>query len=63
MKVEYLTPLEVAGLLRVTRRTVYAWIADGKLKAYHAGGMVRIKSSDITRFTTRIEAASRQGEQ
>lgn len=38
----YLTPAEVAEILRVDRRTVYEWLRSGKLKAVRFGDTWRI---------------------
>lgn len=43
----YFTPDEVAAHLRVTRRTVYRWLTEGKLKARRAGRGWRISERDI----------------
>lgn len=51
----YLTPAQVADLLQVTRRTVYAWIKSGRLPAYKAGNVVRIRCEDIEAFLKPIE--------
>ena len=47
---EYLTPAEIAERLKVTRRTVYKWIDEGKLQAYKVGVNVRIKREDLEAF-------------
>jgi len=47
---DYLTPTEVAKLLKVTRLTVYRWIKEGKLKALKIEGIVRIKGKDLEEF-------------
>jgi excisionase family DNA binding protein len=44
------TPQEVADLWKVTRRTVYQWIADGRLKACKIGDTVRIAEAELTAF-------------
>jgi excisionase family DNA binding protein len=36
-KTEYLSPLQVAEYLKVTRRTVYSWIKEGYVPAVKAG--------------------------
>lgn len=38
----YLTPQEAAQFLRVTRRTIYAWLRAKKLRAVKVGGQWRI---------------------
>jgi excisionase family DNA binding protein len=52
---KYLTPAQVVELLQVTRRTVYAWILSGRLPAYKAGNVVRIKCEDVEAFLVPIE--------
>jgi excisionase family DNA binding protein len=59
---EYMTPAQVAELLQVTRRTVYGWIKGGKLKAYSAGGTVRIRRDDIEAFIKPVEPGGGQVE-
>ena len=44
------TPEEVAEKLKTTRRTVYRWIEDNKLKALKAGKMWRIPQSALDEF-------------
>jgi len=47
---EYLTPDEVADLLRVNRKTVYQAIRDGRLPALNVGGIrpvFRISRGDL----------------
>ena len=45
-----LTPEEAAEYLKVTRRTIDRWIADGTMKASKIGRVVRIKRSEIVRL-------------
>lgn len=45
-----LTPDEAAEYLKVTRRTIDRWIADGTLKASKIGRVVRISRSEINRL-------------
>jgi excisionase family DNA binding protein len=45
-----LTVEEVADRLKVTPRTVYRWIDDGKLKALKIGGVVRVTEEDYQSF-------------
>ena len=47
---EYLTLQEVAQRLRVNPRTVQRWIHSGKLKAYRAGHLWRIRPEDLDDF-------------
>jgi excisionase family DNA binding protein len=45
-----LTPEEVAARLRVTRRTVYAWLKIGRLRGLRAGKGWRIRPQDLEAF-------------
>jgi excisionase family DNA binding protein len=45
-----LTPEEVAARLRVTRRTVYAWLKVGRLRGLRAGKGWRIRPADLEAF-------------
>ena len=45
-----LTPEEVATRLRVTRRTVYAWLKIGRLRGLRAGKGWRIRPADLEAF-------------
>lgn len=51
---KYYTTNEVAEILGVTVRTVYNYMADGKLKAYKIGWTWRFKEEDIEDFVTRV---------
>jgi excisionase family DNA binding protein len=44
------TPLQVAELLQVTRRTIYIWIKTKKLAAVRAGNRVRIPAKSVETF-------------
>ncbi len=49
----YLTVGEVAEMLRVSRRTIYRWMKNGKLNAFHPMGersATRIPFSELNRF-------------
>lgn len=43
-------PIDIARRLNVTRRTVYAWIRQGRLAAYKIGSRVRIDPNDLELF-------------
>ncbi|MFA5385907.1 MAG: helix-turn-helix domain-containing protein [Eubacteriales bacterium] len=45
-----LTVEEVASRLKVTARTVYRWIDEGKLKALKIQGVVRITEEAYSEF-------------
>jgi excisionase family DNA binding protein len=44
------TPAEVAALLKVTPRTVQAWIRAGRLPARRYGRLYRVRAEDLARF-------------
>ena len=44
---QFLTPEEVADLLRVSRRTVYNWLRAGQLPAIRIGKVWRIRREDL----------------
>jgi excisionase family DNA binding protein len=45
-----LTVEEVANRLKVTPRTVYRWIDEGKLKSLKIQGVVRITEEEYEKF-------------
>jgi excisionase family DNA binding protein len=47
---EFFTLAEIAERLKVSYRTVYRWVQDGKLPAYKFGTEWRISSSDLEEF-------------
>lgn len=44
---------EVAGILKVTRRTLYTWISAGQLKAVKIGKYWRVSEQALQEFTTK----------
>ncbi|RME59061.1 DNA-binding protein [Candidatus Parcubacteria bacterium] len=46
----YITIPEAADLLRVSQRTVYRWIKEGKLPCFHIGNVTRIAQQDLFAF-------------
>jgi excisionase family DNA binding protein len=46
----YYTPTQIAAILQVQRRTVYAWIKDDKLAAVRAGNRVRVNQQALDDF-------------
>jgi excisionase family DNA binding protein len=46
----FYTPEEAAERLKVTRRSVYAWLLSGRLKASKAGDTWRIAEPDLIEF-------------
>ena len=50
-KETYVTMHEASDYLRVSLRTVYRWVEQGKLKVFHSGrGSTRIPMSEMERF-------------
>lgn len=47
---ELLTLQEAADRLRVHYMTAYRWVRRGELPAFKAGGRLRVRGSDLTRF-------------
>ena len=46
-QIEGLTVKEVAYILQVAEKTIYSWIADGKLPAFKIGGNIRVKKENV----------------
>jgi excisionase family DNA binding protein len=54
----WLTINQAADDVQVTIRTIYRWIADGRLRAYRIGPrVVRIKASDLARAAKPVRVA------
>lgn len=47
---EMLTPEEVARKLKVSRRTIYLWLRQGRLKGVKVGDLWRIPESALREF-------------
>ncbi len=45
-----LTPQQFADRLSISRWTVYAWIAEGRVKSVKLGRLVRIPESEVERI-------------
>ena len=52
-----LTPQQFADRLSISRWTVYAWIAEGRIKSVKLGRLVRIPDSEVSRI---IQEGSRE---
>jgi excisionase family DNA binding protein len=48
-----LTPDEIIPRLRVSRSTLYEWLAKGELPSYRLGRIIRIREIDLTEFLER----------
>ena len=54
---QLLRPKEVATLLQVSARTVYALVASGQLRACRVGvrnGAIRVHAQDLADYVTRL---------
>jgi len=47
---KFYTPEEIANNLKVSRKTVYNWIQEGRLKAVKIGHFWRIPESELNRL-------------
>jgi len=52
---QYITRKEVAGLMRVTERTVTRWIAMGRIRVVRIGGTLRFDRRAVIRSMERYE--------
>lgn len=50
MEEEFLTPKDIARILKVSYMSVYRWIKAGKLKAYQVEKQFRVKKTDFDAF-------------
>lgn len=56
---ELLTPEQVASLLRVHKRTIQRYIAEGRLQAYRVSrGVQRIRKEDVEEFLEGLKTLS-----
>ncbi len=58
MNADWLTPAEVASLLKVSVRTVGRWIATGDLPALRVGSVVRVGRQALAEWQRRHETAA-----
>ena len=47
---ELLTVPEAAAFMRVKPKTVYAWVAEGRLPCLRAGNRLRFRTCDLERW-------------
>ncbi|MEB2283597.1 MAG: DNA-binding protein [Polyangiaceae bacterium UTPRO1] len=59
---EVLTIKEVAALLKLAEKTVYAMAQAGEIPAFKIRGQWRIKRADLDQWIEDQKAASRDGE-
>lgn len=57
MDLELLTIAEVAGLLRVSRMTVYRLIKAGKLKALRVNSAYRVEAAELQKYVSSAVSA------
>jgi len=50
MEPTYYTPSEVAGLLRVTRTTVYKMLRGGEIPSVRVGGQYRVSRRELDAY-------------
>jgi len=48
--IEVYTLEEVADIVHVTRRTIYTWVKDGKIKAFKVGRQWRVKREELDKL-------------
>lgn len=47
---QFLSPLQFADRLSISRWTVYAWLQEGRIKSTKIGRLVRIPESEVGRI-------------
>lgn len=47
---EMYTPEELANLLKISRRTVYLWLREGRIKGIKVGDLWRIPKESLEEF-------------
>ena len=57
---KFYTVEEVAKLLKVHPNTVRGWIRQGKLKAFKANTLTRVKAVDLEKFIKPVEEARKE---
>ena len=50
LREQLLSPKEFAHRLSISRWTVYAWIAEGRIRSVKLGRLVRIPESEVDRI-------------
>ena len=58
MEEEFLTPKDIARILKVSYMTVYRWIQAGKLKSYQVEKQFRVKKTDFEEFIEKYKKDS-----
>ena len=52
---EWMTTKQVAQHLQVSESTVYRWVSEGKLRAYHIGRTRRFRKEDVDALAVPIQ--------
>lgn len=47
VRIEVLTPKEVAGVLRLSLRTTYRYIREGLIPSFRVGRSIRVRREDL----------------
>ena len=47
---QFVSPQQFADRLSISRWTVYAWIAEGRIRSVKIGRLVRIPASEVDRL-------------
>jgi len=50
LREQLLSPKEFAHRLSISRWTIYAWVAEGRIKSVKLGRLVRIPESEVERI-------------
>ena len=53
-----MTPEEAAGVLSVSRTTVYTLMKDGALRPVHIGRSCRLSRAELQRYVDRLETSA-----
>ena len=54
-----LTIPDACAALRISRSTLYTWIADGRVRPVKLGKLTRIRTSDLTALIASFEEGNR----
>lgn len=58
---EFYTPQEIADMLKVPRKTVYAWLQQGKLQGVKAGDLWRVPKEALDAFLKKPSVGGASG--
>ena len=61
MQTDIMTIREVAGYLKLTEKTAYRLVAEGKIPGFKVGGSWRFRRSEIENFTKSTAPKSARG--